>query len=299
EVDIAGVVVPVQASNVDSFTGPGSVAYLSCDIEPTSTSLSSPSTLLDKVLDSEPDAIVLYTTSGDWCGFEGLTTVGKIFTTVNASDARSSISYLGEANKLSTEVHVSVTGNPSALDQYGERVNGETGGGDKIVVVVSSIGGSLFGLFVLTTVAGAIRAYQHPERYGPRDEQVEHSPQTRIQGLARAVLDTFPVVKFSQRGELTAASTDVELQPREAHEGPTHDTVAHPAEPEPPACSICTENFTAQEHVRILPCRHEFHPTCVDPWLIQQSTKCPLCRSEFGPIDASNGVQDRVSNRED
>ncbi|RMJ16584.1 hypothetical protein CDV36_003763 [Fusarium kuroshium] len=296
EVNIEGVMVFVQASNIDSFTGPGSVAYLSCDTDPTS---SSPSTLLDKVLDSEPGAIVLYTTSGDWCWFEGSTAIGKVFTTVNASDARMSISYLDEAIKLSTEVQVSVTGNLDCLDQRTERGRGETDIGDKVVVVVSSIGGSVFGLFVLSTVVGAIRAYRHPERYGPREGQDGHSSQTRIQGLARAVLDTFPVVKFTHEGASTAATADLELQPREAGKDSTHRTGALPAESEPPGCSICTEDFATQEEVRVLPCKHEFHPSCIDPWLVQQSTKCPLCRSDFGPMDASNRAQDRVFNREE
>ncbi|RTE85276.1 hypothetical protein BHE90_000010 [Fusarium euwallaceae] len=296
EVNIEGIMVSVQRSKVDSFNSPGSVAYLSCDIDPTS---SSPSTLLNKVLDSEPDAIVLYTTSGEWCWFEGQTAVGKIFTTVNASDARSSISYLDEAIKLSAEVQVSVTGNLDSLDQLGEGERGETGIGDKVVVVVSSIGGSLFGLFVLSTVVGAIRAYRHPERYGPRDEEDGHSSQTRIQGLARAVLDTFPVVKLTREGASTTATADLELQPSEAGKDSTHRTSALPAGSEPPACTICTEDFSAQEEVRVLPCKHEFHPSCIDPWLVQQSTKCPLCRSDFGPMDASNRAQDRVFNREE
>ena len=153
---------------------------------------------------------------------------------------------------------------------------GETGGGDKVLVVVSSIGGSVFALFVLTTLAGAIRAYRHPERYGPRDGQDGHSSQIRIQGLARAVLDTFPVVKFAHTGASLTASTDLEVQPREARKDSTHSFVARQAEFEPPACSICTENFAAQEDVRILPCKHEFHRSCIDPWLVKQSTKCPL-----------------------
>jgi hypothetical protein len=257
--------VSAQASNVNSSTGPGSVVYLSCDIEPTS---SSPSTLLNKVLDSEPNAIVLYTTSGNWCWLEGSSVIGKIFTTVNASDAQRSISYLEEAIKLSTSVQVSITGNLGSLDQ--------PGGGDKVLVVVSSIGGSVFALFVLTTLAGAIRAYRHPERYGPRDGQDGHSSQTRIQGLTRAVLDTFPVVKFAHKGASMTTSTDLEVQPREARKDSTRGLVALPAESEPPACSICTENFAAEEDVRILPCKHEFHRSCIDPWLVKQSTKCPL-----------------------
>ncbi len=41
-------------------------------------------------------------------------------------------------------------------------------------------------------------------------------------------------------------------------------------------CSICTEDFTAGEDVRVLPCQHKFHPACIDPWLLNVSGTCPL-----------------------
>jgi hypothetical protein len=28
--------------------------------------------------------------------------------------------------------------------------------------------------------------------------------------------------------------------------------------------------------VRVLPCQHQFHPPCVDPWLVNVSGTCPL-----------------------
>ncbi|EXL40054.1 hypothetical protein FOCG_17337 [Fusarium oxysporum f. sp. radicis-lycopersici 26381] len=44
-------------------------------------------------------------------------------------------------------------------------------------------------------------------------------------------------------------------------------------------CSICTEDFQGGVEVRSLPCRHIFHPSCVDPWLLERSLFCPLCRA--------------------
>ncbi|KAK3393512.1 hypothetical protein B0H63DRAFT_458386 [Podospora didyma] len=33
--------------------------------------------------------------------------------------------------------------------------------------------------------------------------------------------------------------------------------------------------------VRKLPCRHLFHPICIDPWLLDFSVTCPLCRVDL------------------
>ena len=41
-------------------------------------------------------------------------------------------------------------------------------------------------------------------------------------------------------------------------------------------CSICTEDFVKGEDVRLLPCNHQYHPECIDPWLLNVSGTCPL-----------------------
>jgi Ring finger domain len=41
-------------------------------------------------------------------------------------------------------------------------------------------------------------------------------------------------------------------------------------------CSICDEEFQSGDDVRLLPCYHGYHPTCVDPWLLERSVTCPL-----------------------
>ena len=48
-------------------------------------------------------------------------------------------------------------------------------------------------------------------------------------------------------------------------------------------CSICTDDFNRGEEVRVLPCSHKFHPECVDPWLLNVSGTCPLCRIDLRP----------------
>uniref|UniRef100_G3Q3X6 RING-type domain-containing protein n=1 Tax=Gasterosteus aculeatus aculeatus TaxID=481459 RepID=G3Q3X6_GASAC len=37
-------------------------------------------------------------------------------------------------------------------------------------------------------------------------------------------------------------------------------------------CAVCIEGYKANDVVRILPCRHLFHKSCVDPWLLDPRT---------------------------
>ncbi|XP_042239558.1 E3 ubiquitin-protein ligase ZNRF3-like [Homarus americanus] len=44
----------------------------------------------------------------------------------------------------------------------------------------------------------------------------------------------------------------------------------------PEVCVVCLEEYRPHQELRVLPCKHEFHRACVDPWLLQHRT-CPLC----------------------
>ncbi|XP_004592168.2 RING finger protein 215 isoform X1 [Ochotona princeps] len=47
--------------------------------------------------------------------------------------------------------------------------------------------------------------------------------------------------------------------------------------PGPDTCAVCLDYFCNKQWLRVLPCKHEFHRDCVDPWLLLQQT-CPLCK---------------------
>lgn len=50
------------------------------------------------------------------------------------------------------------------------------------------------------------------------------------------------------------------------------------------SCSICLEDYEHdQTQVRELPCRHIFHPDCIDPFLLKRSSLCPLCKQSVLP----------------
>ncbi|CAD5166627.1 unnamed protein product [Musa acuminata subsp. malaccensis] len=60
-------------------------------------------------------------------------------------------------------------------------------------------------------------------------------------------------------------------------------------------CSVCLEQVNVGELVRSLPCLHQFHANCIDPWLRQQGT-CPVCkhRVNSGWHAHSDGEMDMV-----
>jgi E3 ubiquitin-protein ligase RNF115/126 len=45
-------------------------------------------------------------------------------------------------------------------------------------------------------------------------------------------------------------------------------------------CSVCLEQFQKNDDIVVLPCKHGFHPQCIDPWLNMHS-ECPSCRHKL------------------
>ncbi|KAJ1729425.1 hypothetical protein LPJ61_003526 [Coemansia biformis] len=43
-------------------------------------------------------------------------------------------------------------------------------------------------------------------------------------------------------------------------------------------CIVCIDDFAAGSKMRILPCGHNYHIECIDPWLTAKSSLCPLCK---------------------
>ncbi|KAF8407195.1 hypothetical protein HHK36_006322 [Tetracentron sinense] len=45
-------------------------------------------------------------------------------------------------------------------------------------------------------------------------------------------------------------------------------------------CYICLADYEEGDKIRVLPCRHEYHMSCVDKWLKEIKGVCPLCRGD-------------------
>lgn len=174
------------------------------------------------------------------------------------------------------------------------------------MIILYSITGIITALFLGIIITGAVRAHRHPERYGPR-RIAGRVRQSRARGIAKAMLDTIPVVKYGDKNDdVDATKHDVELnmdgatQGSPRGDGTTEPTTpvsesATPDGPERPtptapeakkdeslsdtgnfSCPICTDDFVKGQDLRVLPCHHQFHVECVDPWLMNSSGTCPL-----------------------
>ncbi|KAG8177129.1 hypothetical protein JTE90_012012 [Oedothorax gibbosus] len=63
---------------------------------------------------------------------------------------------------------------------------------------------------------------------------------------------------------------------------PTHINLEAPSSgdnKEVKMCSICRQNYSTGDELRVLPCMHAFHVNCIDPWL-RISATCPDCSTK-------------------
>lgn len=173
--------------------------------------------------DPQPAAILLYSEQGQCCGLSGENLNFQRILTMPDRNAAGQISNM--TTGPASEIRASITGNVTDVDQDQDP---QAGGNNSAVAmsILYSITGLITLLFLVIIGTGAVRAHRYPERYGPRNGLGGRPRQSRAKGLARAVLETIPIVKFGDNNNHPPKpDPDVELE----HASPTEtrDTAAH------------------------------------------------------------------------
>jgi hypothetical protein len=304
-----------NASNISN----SDIAVINCD--PNGSNIG-PSNVVGQAGDAKPVAIVLYSQTSKECNLTGQYPFTTMYT-MTSLEASNDLLEIIQAHPMAQPPQAAIRANATNTQQAQPTGPADANGPAPTTAVAMSILYSITGiitlLFLIIIATGAIRAHRHPERYGPRTGYAGRPRQSRAKGLARAMLETLPIVKFGDPEPVKPGSRDVELESgsTNVHITPaTHlSTVPEANEDEevksPIAaaravdsnvasglgaaqaesvrsgqetavqegelgCSICTEDFSKGEDVRVLPCHHKYHPACIDPWLLNVSGTCPL-----------------------
>lgn len=270
------------------------------------------------VLQKNPRVIVLYSVNSARCRADGFY-YRILYTTTDPRKTAVLEETLLAARDSPNTAMIALAGREEG--SAGGSGGGGGGGGNGFMrspttavamIILYSITGIITALFLVIIVVGAIRAHRHPERYGPRHD-AGRPRQSRAKGIARAMLETIPIVKFGDREDDKPVTRprDVELErgvgavptaspaapqaegqdinaatdARTAEDGPDLVTTETAAGAEADAenrtdnglaCSVCTDDFVKGQDIRVLPCNHKFHPECIDPWLLNVSGTCPM-----------------------
>lgn len=309
------------------------IAFISCDSAAYTGNIGL-SQVLDDAITANVSAVLFYSINQNFCQLNSTltpseSTFGLYYSMVSVADSQRVLASLngmlsghaGAAEIMTAAAYTNVMN--TSQNQQGINSTPSTA---VAMIILYSITGVITALFLVIIVTGAVRAHRHPERYGPQNV-LGRPRQSRAKGIARAMLDTIPIVKFgerqppkpndvelaAERSDTAAASRDINQQgnaagrekradseSRDVHEGGQAADSAPagasssaeaataegaPTEEENVSCSICTEDFEKGQDIRVLPCDHKFHPACVDPWLLDVSGTCPLCRVDLRPQD--------------
>ena len=315
----------ITPANLTSLVN-GSIAYISCDPQVYSQSqlglkaTIQAATARISAVNPKLGAIVLYSVYSGWCNYVATDSYNytNVFILPGQVPALNLESLLLAASTTQVAQIYSgtITRNGTAFGPDSNNPNDAPSSNNSAsgpsttiaMIILYSVTGIITLCFVLVIVTGALRARRHPERYGLLNLPT-NAHNRRARGIARAMLETIPIVKFGERVPIKATQDTeqgTEMRSVEGTDNPAQreenvvsssptsvpvDSAAAnsvPAEPQVDgiadvdtsenglACSVCTEDFIIGQDLRVLPCNHKFHPECIDPWLLNVSGTCPL-----------------------
>ena len=101
--------------------------------------------------------------------------------------------------------------------------------------------------------------------------------QDQLPPVTQELIDGLDIRRYNslkRKKAETGAKDEKELAPIErAHE----EREQHWANE---TCPVCLDEFAGGEALNELPCGHCFHSDCIQPWLLNRSAECPLCKHD-------------------
>jgi hypothetical protein len=172
-----------------------------------------------------------------------------------------------------------------------------------LVIVLAAL------LVVISTSSVAMHIIQRRRRNDLRRRVLEGQVDLEVLGVKRLhvsqqVLDKLPLYTYSsavatdpekadpappaQALGLPSSSVDsetgVKMSPLVRHSSAPTTTNGLFSSSSQPTCPICLDDFEDNEtQVRELPCRHIYHPDCIDTFLLRNSSLCPMCKQSVLP----------------
>lgn len=287
----SGHLILVQNSsvNIDLTT----VALVPCDNQTVV------SQILAEISSTNPACTLMYSLESQGCVLTQQsnsleTELGTVFTMLSSSAAGSMLDIM---TNISTPVLAAIT--PKASSTPSSIASDGMSSSAIIMAVLYSITGVVACFFLFVIVSGAVRVHKHPERYGLTNTSGNNSEDglgsdatygNKAKGLARAVLDSIPLVTFRKYSDNNPAMSEKQSDDneneiffmRDIEDGKgAHSETEIISIGEELDCPICFESFKDGDIIRALSCQHKFHADCIDNWLLNTSSLCPLCRVDL------------------
>ncbi|PMD47224.1 hypothetical protein L207DRAFT_506228 [Hyaloscypha variabilis F] len=110
--------------------------------------------------------------------------------------------------------------------------------------------------------------------------------------VPKNIIDKMPLLLYTCSAEDRAVENQAVSTNTKGNSSPTnepgrrasltaHDYLPHSQ----PTCPICLDDFSSgNTTIRQLPCLHVFHPECIDLFLSNHSSLCPMCKKSILPV---------------
>ncbi|KAH7065444.1 hypothetical protein B0J12DRAFT_693781 [Macrophomina phaseolina] len=145
----------------------------------------------------------------------------------------------------------------------------------------------VLGLMILAICGSSIGVHWHQKRMRNQLRNRVIAGEVDLEALGirrltvpREVLDRMPLYVYQVDQTQSQVEGDPKTEERVIAATASDGTTGYSQ----PTCAICLDDFIDKETtVRELPCKHIYHPDCIDNFLRDNSSLCPLCKKTVLP----------------